>query len=888
MTGPATRLAHVLLAAGWLSAAPLAAQGAITGTVVDSATGAPIVSALVKAVAPDGRAGTTTLTDSRGHFRLAPVPAGSWVVTAARIGYAPSGPVGAVVADNQEVVLRLVLIDRPVPASEIIVTASREPQVVLEAPASTSVVTHEQVQQQIAATPIDYLTGVTGMDVASKGLAQRTYTARGSRGASTGSFLTLVDGRDQTIPSIGFNIPYLVPSGSADVERIEVVRGPAGAIYGPNTERGVAQIITRSPFDAPGTTVSVGAGGRDLVQAELRQAGVVGSKFGYKVTGDYLTGTDWAYPDTTGASYRTEALADSTPPLPDPDTVLIDARVPTLERWSVGGLLEWRPEAGTAIQTGIGYAHATSAVDLEPTLGPIQLRDWSFSNAQAQFTSNALSGRLSYTWNDAGDSYALWYGNRLVDYSSMLVAQLKSGTTLKQGGSLQYGADLRYTNPRTDGTINGRNEDDDQVAEVGAFVLGDIALKKQITLSAALRADYHDRIGTVGIAPRLGLVYQPTPTQALRLTYGRGYTTPTPPDFFADIRVADDLGGLPYAVQISGIPPGGYQFNRDCGGLCMRSPFAADPAAFQPIDAAAYWDTAVAILAAGGGPDLSGIPAPTAAEVGSVLRSLDLQDEAFDPVPVDPASITDYPTETRETTDAIEVGYKAALGSRWNVGADVAYSYTKNFFGASVIGTPNVFLDEASLAAYLTPFLGGDADLALQVAQGMTQIPLGVITPANAADPTALLNLRHQGGSFSRVGVDLEVSYLLTDGLTISGNYSWVNRDSIGSAGGSDMAVLSAPRNKGALAVSYRPPAGWWGVWAQGVAVETYPVKSGVFEGTIPGYAVMNLGATMQLPMQRQVSLAVTASNLFDEVHQEYVGAPAIGLLVTMRVQAQF
>ncbi len=888
MMGPATRLLDLLLVAGLLSAAPLAAQGVITGTVVDSASGAPIPSALVKAVAPDGRGGVSTLTDSHGHFRLAPVATGRWTVSAARIGYAPSAPAGAVVADSQEVALRLVLTVRAAPASEIIVTASREPEVALEAPASTSVVTHDQIEQQIAATPIDYLTGVTGMDVASKGLAQRTYTARGSRGASTGSFLTLVDGRDQTIPSIGFNIPYLVPSGSADVERIEVVRGPAGAIYGPNTERGVAQIITRSPFDAPGTTVSVGAGGRDLVQAELRQAGVVGAKFGYKLTGEYLTGTDWVYADTTGGIFRAEALADTIPPLPDPDTVLIDARIPTLERWSVGGLVEWRPEVGTAVQTGIGYAHATSAVDLEPTLGPIQLRNWSFSNAQAQVTSSALTGRLSYTWNDAGDSYSLWYGNRLVDYSSMLVAQLKSGTTLRQGGSLQYGADLRYTNPRTDGTINGRNEDDDQVAEVGAFVLGDIVLKEQITLSAALRADYHDRIGTVGIAPRLGIVYQPTPTQALRLTYGRGYSTPTPPDFFADIQVADDLGGLPYAIQISGIPPGGYQFNRDCGGLCMRSPFAADPAAFQPIDAAAYWDTAVGILAAQGGPDLSGIPAPTAADVGSVLRALDLQAEAFDPTPVDPASITDYPTETRETTDAIELGYKAALGSRWNVAADVAYSHTKNFFGASVIGTPNVFLDEASLAAYLTPYLGGDADLALQVAQGMTQIPLGVITPANAADPTALLNLRHQGGSFSRVGVDVEVSYLLTGGLTISGNYSWVNRDSIGSAGGSDMAVLSAPRNKGALAVSYRPPTSWWGIWAQGVAVETYPVKSGVFEGTIPGYAVVNLGATMQVPMQRDISLAVTASNLFDEVHQEYVGAPAIGRLVTMRVQAAF
>jgi len=675
-----------------------------------------------------------------------------------------------------------------------------------------------------------------------------------------------VDGRDQTLPSIAFNIPYLVPASSSDVDRIEVARGPAGAIYGPNTERGVAQIITRSPFDAPGTTLSLDAGGRDLFQAELRQAGVVGAKWGYKVTGDYLSGTDWVYADTAG---------EAAP------------RDPKLQRYAAGGQLEYRPGPDAALKAGVGYAQAVSAVDLEPTLGPIQLKNWGFGNADVQYTRKSLLGRLSYTWNSSGDSYGLTYGNHLTDLSRMLVAQVKAGGAL---GSvpLQYGGDFHYTNPVTNRSIDGANEQDDQVAEVGAFVLGERALGVNVNLSAALRADYNDRIGTVGLAPRLGVVYQPTPTQAIRLTYGRGYTTPTPPDFFADIPVIDSLGGLPYALVFSGIPPGGYQFRRDCGGLCMRSPFASDPAAFQPIDAAAYWNDAVNIVyeATGGAVDLHGIPAPTSAEVGSVLRTFDLQDSSFSPVPTDPASITDYPTETRETTDAIELGYKAALGGRWSVGTDIAYSYTRNFFGAASIGTPNVMLDRDQLAAYLTPYVGAAPAAAL--ADTMTMIPLGIVTPANASDPTALLNLRHQGGSFSRVGVDIDIAYLLATGWTVSGNYSWVNRDSIGSAGGSDMAVLSAPRNKGALALRYHAPTSWWGVWAQGVAVETYPVKSGVFQGTIPGYAVMNLGATMQVPGRREVSLAVTATNLFDHVHQEYVGAPAIGRLVTARLEAEF
>ena len=554
MLGPACRrLSCRVLQAAWLfCATPLLAQGAIVGTVTDSATGAPVMSAMVRAVGSGGHVAVSTSSDGRGRFRLAPVPSGMWMVTAARIGYAPLKGAGTTVADSQEATVHLVMAARPRPVSEIIVTASRKPQIVLDAPASTSVIPREQIAQQVAATPIDYLTGVTGMDVASKGLAQRTYTARGSRGASTGSFLTLVDGRDQTIPSIGFNIPYLVPGGSADVDHVEVVRGPAGAVYGPNTERGVTQIITRSPFDAPGTTLSIGAGGRDLWQGELRQAGVVGSSAGYKITGEYLSGTDWVYPDSIGAAKRDTALMNGA----SPDTN-INVRDPTLERFALGGMIEWRAARETSLQTGIGYARAVSAVDLEPTLGPIQLANWGFSNAQAQITHKSLLGRVSYSWNNAGDSYSLWYGNPLVDFSTMLVAQLKSGSSLRHGGSLEYGGDLRYTNPKTQGSINGRNEDHDQVAEVGAFVLGDFALGEQVRLSAALRADYHDRIGTVALAPRLGLVYLPTPTQALRLTYGRGYTTPTPPDFFTDIQVADNLGGLPYPVQVSGVPRGG-------------------------------------------------------------------------------------------------------------------------------------------------------------------------------------------------------------------------------------------------------------------------------------------------------------------------------------------
>ena len=147
MSGPASRqlVAFLSLAAGLLAVAPLQGQGTITGTVTDSASGAPVFGARLQAIAPDGRVVAGTLSNDNGRYRLGPLPAGPWTVTAARIGYAPLRGVRTTIRDNQPVVLNLVLAGRPEPAAEIIVTASRQPETNLQAPASTSVITREQV-----------------------------------------------------------------------------------------------------------------------------------------------------------------------------------------------------------------------------------------------------------------------------------------------------------------------------------------------------------------------------------------------------------------------------------------------------------------------------------------------------------------------------------------------------------------------------------------------------------------------------------------------------------------------------------------------------------------------------------------------------------------------
>ena len=68
--------------------------------------------------------------------------------------------------------------------------------------------------------------------------------------------------------------------------------------------------------------------------------------------------------------------------------------------------------------------------------------------------------------------------------------------------------------------------------------------------------------------------------------------------------------------------------------------------------------------------------------------------------------------------------------------------------------------------------------------------------------------------------------------------------------------------------------------------VESFPVNSGVYAGVVDGYAVFDAAVGYQLPWRHDLLLVLSAFNLFDNVHQEFVGGAAIGRLVTFRLRA--
>lgn len=127
-------------------------------------------------------------------------------------------------------------------ATEVVVTAGAVPEDAASLGVATTVVDHAAIVRSRASNVADLLRSVPGVDVAQSG-GTGGVTSLFLRGANSNSALVLVDG-------VKVNSPYfggvdLTSLGTANVERIEIVRGPFSALYGSEALGGVVQIVTR-------------------------------------------------------------------------------------------------------------------------------------------------------------------------------------------------------------------------------------------------------------------------------------------------------------------------------------------------------------------------------------------------------------------------------------------------------------------------------------------------------------------------------------------------------------------------------------------------------------------------------------------------------------------
>ena len=854
MIGP--RSACLLVGLLLAPAAVPAQQSIVLGTVSDSATGAAVPGARVHLRNAAGLAVHSVETDNRGRYRLTG-PGDRYRLEVTAIGYQPALMTELTLDPGTSSRMDLALARLPLQLAPVEVISRTEEQV-LKAPGAVTLVAREAIEERTGLAVSDHFRDVPGIDLASKGLGKATFSARGPNTAASGALLVLHDHRLASLPSLRLNVPYLVPAISEDIDRIEVARGPSSAIYGPNADRGVVHIITKSPFASRGATVNLSTGERSVRMANIRLAGRLGEKVAARLSGEYLAGDDWDFHD------------------PEED-VTRDSRV---ERAGGTGRLDWRPDERTTLVLSGGLTQAIRNVDIT-SIGSIQVRDWRYTFGQARFSRDRLSLNVFYNASDAGETVQLRTNSPLVDQSRAFSVQVQHGSTLVSTIDLTYGADLHRVEPRTGGTFHGRNEDLDEMTEAGAYLNASLALSPRWNVVVAARGDHHNRLDDFAVSPRVGLVFQPASNHAVRLTFNRATSTPTATDLFLDLRVRDDLDGLPFEIRTRGTNEA-YTFRRDCsGGLCMRSPFVENATAFLPLDATLAWPALVAILQSKG-VDISQIPRPQAADVGTALGRLNIETRAFESV--EAADVADVPAGKRTWNTTVEAGYRGFFGTGLSLSLDVYRSRVTNLTNSRSVQTPNVFLEAGSLAAYFGRFMS--AEQATQLAAAAGSVPLGTVSPEQG-DSTEILVLTRQGERVTYWGADLAAAADLGRYVTITGNYSWTSEDALRSPGGFADIVFNAPRHKGSLGAAFRHSPSGFSAGLRGRAVSSFPVRSGVYQGRVESYLILDADLGYRLPWIPTVSLRLSAANLLDNHHQEFVGAPAIGRLVIARVRVE-
>ena len=192
---------------------------------------------------------------------------------------------------------------------EVVVSASRVPQRILESPVSIERINPSTIRNSPAANFYDVVTTLKGVDFTTSSLTFKTPTTRGFGGSGNVRFNQLVDGIDNQAPGLNFSVGAIVGLSELDIDNIELLSGASSALYGSGGMNGTLLMTSKNPFQYQGLSFIVKEGIMHTDQRErptsayhnwsVRWGKKISEKFAFKINTELLTAKDWI-----GLDYR--------------------------------------------------------------------------------------------------------------------------------------------------------------------------------------------------------------------------------------------------------------------------------------------------------------------------------------------------------------------------------------------------------------------------------------------------------------------------------------------------------------------------------------------------------------------------------------------------------
>ncbi len=410
---------------------------------------------------------------------------------------------------------------------QVVVTASKVEQQLVNAPAAVSLVTSETIQNSPATNIGDLLRAVPGLNVSQTSARDINITTRGATSTLSTSQLALMDGRSIYLDFFGMVMWDLLPASPNDIKQVEVIRGPASAVWGANAMTGVVNVITKSPRELAsqgGTSFTLGLGtfdrnvtGRDQDAGSIfyvngQHAQAVDPRWSYKVSAGYLSQDPLPRPTgTIPNSFNTPYPSFTNEGTSQPK---FSGRVDY--DYENGGTLVFEGGlAGTEgiIHTGIGPFDIQS----DSRMAYLTTRYQKAGRRVAFFTNllNAEANNLLQRGPD-GQPLPLNFDTKTFDVEASDVRAVGTRHVLSFGGNFRHnGFDVSLA-PNGD----DRNEG-------GGYIQDEMFLSEHFRWVIGGRVDKFSSIDDAVFSPRTTFMFKPEADHTFRVSYNRAFRAPS-------------------------------------------------------------------------------------------------------------------------------------------------------------------------------------------------------------------------------------------------------------------------------------------------------------------------------------------------------------------------
>jgi iron complex outermembrane receptor protein len=420
-------------------------------------------------------------------------------------------PIGSVTAQSpiltKETVEELRLLKE-----ETVITASMHEQPISQSPSNVYVITDEDIRHSGATDIPTLLRRVPGMEVMQITGADYDVSVRGDNQLQANKLLLMVDGRSVYFDTQGFALWKAIPVTLPEIKRIEVLKGPASAVYGFNAFDGVVNIITKSPEEMRGTTLQFGGGEFGTITAAGIQAGTL-DKFGYRLSVGRDQNQEWR--DRHALAFRSNKFNVQTEYAVAPGSrISLTGGLVDVNRFD-GVLFESSLPRTNASQgyASMGYDSADTLVRgywmksvYNPDILPHPILDGLFhgTDPNGSFPISLVNN----TYNvDAQQTFHVW------PKLNVIAGTNYRHNTLSGNGVDSFGRENR----------------------LGFYLQNEWRPVREWTVVAGVRYDLDTFIHPT-VSPRIAVLLSPKPEQVFRAAFSVGYRPPTLFETHADLR----------------------------------------------------------------------------------------------------------------------------------------------------------------------------------------------------------------------------------------------------------------------------------------------------------------------------------------------------------------